>query len=93
MQTVGFIDDTAVEELLRECDKMKDFHHLHVMTLIGVCLDGGPAPYLILPHMANGSLLSYIRKEQSNLVLMDGDDTNSNELPSQVNYVMSIAIA
>ena len=57
------------------------------MTLIGVCLDGGPAPYLILPYMANGSLLSYIRKERNNLVLisMDGDDTNSNELLSPVN--------
>ena len=94
MYTIGFIDDIAVEELLRECDKMKNFHHLHVMTLIGVCLDGGPAPYLILPYMANGSLLSYVRKKRNNLVLisMDGDDTDSNELLSQVNYVMPIAI-
>ena len=75
-----------------ECDKMKKFHHQHVMTLKGVCLDGGPAPYLILPYMANGSLLSYIKKGQSTLVVMDEDDTDSNENPSQVRFIISIDI-
>ena len=41
------------------------------MTLKGVCLDGGPVPFLIMPYMANSSLLSYIKKEQLNLVLKD----------------------
>ena len=89
---IGFIDENTVEELLRECDKMKNFRHLHVMTLKGVCLDGGPAPYLILPYMANGSLLSYIKKERSTLVVMDEDDTDSNENLSQVRFIISIAI-
>ena len=52
---------------------MKNFHHQHVMTLKGVCLDGGPVPFLILPYMANGSLVSYLRKEQCNLVIKDTD--------------------
>ena len=63
------MNDDVVKELLRECTKMKSLHHQHVMTLKGVCLDGGPVPFLILPYMANGSLVSYLRKEQCNLVI------------------------
>ena len=49
---------------------MKTFHHPHVMTLKGVCLDGGQIPYIILPYMENGSLLSYLKKERANLVVV-----------------------
>ena len=80
----GFIDDNAVQELLRECDKMKNFHHLHVMTLKGICLDGGPVPYIILPYMDNGSLTAYIRKERCHLVLTEDADINHGEVQSQV---------
>ena len=66
---VGFINDEAVQELLSECVKMKSLNHLHVMTLKGVCLDGGPVPYIVLPYMANGSLLSYLKKERSSLTI------------------------
>ena len=66
---VGFINDEAVQELLSECVKMKSLNHLHVMRLKGVCLDGGPVPYIVLPYMANGSLLSYLKKERSNLTV------------------------
>ena len=53
---------------------MKHFNHPNVMTLIGVCLDGGPAPYIVLPFMANGSLLSYLTKERVNLIVRQGND-------------------
>ena len=70
---------------------MKSLHHQHVMTLKGVCLDGGPAPYVILPYMANGSLLSYIRKEQSNLVIIEEADIKANNdemnMSSQVRLI------
>ena len=68
---------------------MKNLHHQHVMTLKGVCLDGGPVPYLILPYMANGSVLSYIRREQSNLVIMEEADVEANngETLSQVRLI------
>ena len=49
--------------------KMKRFHHRNVMGLVGVCLDAGPAPYIVMPYMANGSLQSYLRNERKNLVL------------------------
>ena len=81
---IGFIDDGAIKELLKECETMKNFNHLHVMTIKGICLDGGPVPFLILPYMANGSLLSYIRKEQCNLVVMRDTDIHIDVQP-QVN--------
>ena len=77
---LGFIDENAVQELLAECAKMKKFDNTHVMSLKGVCLDGGPAPYIILPYMANGSLLSYLKKEWYNLV----DNSIENKAQSQV---------
>ena len=54
--------------------KMKQFKHPNVMNLIGVCMDAGPAPYIVMPFMANGSLLSYLRKERPNLLLDENVD-------------------
>ena len=73
----------AVQELLSECVKMKNFDHLHVMTLKGVCLDGGPVPYIVLPYMANGSLLSYLKKERKNLTISRANDSSSEEEEEQ----------
>ena len=66
---VGFYDHTTVKDMLKECSRMSKFNHLHVLTLKGVCLDGGPAPYIIMPFMANGSLLTYLRKNRKSLVI------------------------
>ena len=68
---------------------MKNFDNLHVMSLKGVCLDGGPVPYIVLPYMANGSLASYLKKERKNLVMLKDNDNTSNgindlEIQSQV---------
>ena len=48
---------------------MKELHHSHVMNLIGVCLDAGPTPYIVLPFMANGDLLSYLKKHREKLLV------------------------
>ena len=53
---------------------MKHFDHPNVLHLIGVCLDAGPAPYVVMPYMANGSLLHYLKKERDNIVLQVGGD-------------------
>ena len=58
--------------LLKECARMHKFDHPNVLKLSGVCLDGGPAPYIIMPFMANGSLLSFLKEERENLVLDPG---------------------
>ena len=48
---------------------MKELSHPHVMNLIGVCLDAGPAPYIVLPFMGNGDLLSYLKKHRKKLLV------------------------
>ena len=54
---------------------MYGFEHPHVLSIIGVCVDAGPTPYIVMPFMANGSLLVYIKKEKVNLVVpIDSDD-------------------
>lgn len=72
----GFYDSAAVKEMLRECSKMYIFDHPNVLSLTGVCLDGGTAPYIIMPFMANGSLLAHLKKNRASLVLssMDSDE-------------------
>ena len=55
--------------MVTEVSKMKEFDHPNVMSLIGVCLDAGPGVSIVMPFMANGSLLDYLRKERDNLYL------------------------
>ena len=57
--------------MVAEVVKMKDFQHLNVMSLIGVCLDAGPGVSIVMPFMANGSLLDYLKKERDTLYLSD----------------------
>lgn len=45
---------------------MKDFKNENVLTLVGVCLkEDSSLPMIILPFMANGDLLTYIRSESN----------------------------
>ena len=61
--------------MMKESMKMYGFEHPHVLGIIGLCIDSGPAPYIVMPFMANGSLLAYIKKEKMNLVVpIDSDD-------------------
>ena len=73
----------AVEDLFKECIKMINLTHPNVLTLRGVCIDRGPVPYIILPYMANGSLLNYLKKNKAFFMLSDC---------SQVNKILSIIL-
>ena len=80
---------TMVREMLKECSKMYNFNHPNVLTLRGVCLDGGTAPYIIMPFMANGSLLAYLKKNRETLVVSlsdkDEDDVRARTSVTNVN--------
>ena len=65
---IGFLQRDLVTDMLKECVKMEGLDHPNVLTMLGVCLDGGPAPYIVMPFMANGSLLSFLRDERENLI-------------------------
>ena len=60
---------------MEESTKMSKFNHPNVMKIIGVCLDKGPAPYIVMPYMTYGSLLSYLKKHRAELTLANDDDT------------------
>ena len=68
---IGFYKESDIDSLLDECIIMTSFNNLNVLPLIGVCLDLGPAPYIIMPFMSRGSLLSYLKKERPNLTVAD----------------------
>ena len=59
---------------MEESLKMKHFNHQNILSLIGVCIEARPAPYIIMPYMPNGSLLEFLRKERVNLLLKDSTD-------------------
>ena len=67
-----------MKDLLAECTRMSTLDHPNVLTLIGVCVDGGPAPYIVMPFMFNGSLLAYLKKERENLVIPPEQEMDEN---------------
>jgi serine/threonine protein kinase len=76
----GVYDSATVRDMLKECSKMSKFDHPNVVTLIGVCLDGGPAPFIIMPFMTNGSLLAYLTKNRPALVIESSNSQDNNEV-------------
>ncbi len=68
---------------------MQEFHHPHVMPLIGVCLDAGPGVSMVMPYMTNGSLLDYLKKERSALELAEGEDSEKVYLNSMPNHSLT----
>ena len=73
---VGDFSEQEVHAFLVESIQMKEFSHPHVMGLLGVSLDSGPSPYLVLPFMAEGSLLAFLKKRRSELVLKPDSETD-----------------
>ena len=71
-----------MEKFLEESLKMFRFKHVHVMGLIGVCLDAGSSPYIIMPYMDNGSLLEYLKRNRDKLIIVD--ESNEEEVTNGV---------
>lgn len=61
--------------MIEEGLKMADFKHPNVLGLIGVCVDAGPSPYIVMPYMGHGNLLSFLKKRRRELeISTDVDD-------------------
>ena len=58
--------EKRVNSLNQEILKMVHFDHPNVMSLIGVCIDGA-SPVLIMPYMAKGNVLEYVRCHKNEL--------------------------
>ncbi|XP_019853754.1 PREDICTED: uncharacterized protein LOC100636458 isoform X2 [Amphimedon queenslandica] len=67
----GTYDQNDINNLLLESLKMKELSHQNVMSIIGVCLDAGTAPFIILPYMSGGSLHSYLQRNRNSIILTD----------------------
>lgn len=83
-----------MQDILQESAKMQSFQHNHVLGLIGVCIDGGRAPFIVMPFMANGSLLSHLRQNRPTLLLQedcDEDEVSKNPPASCLMPTSSIA--
>ena len=70
----GLYSKEDVDSIMEESLKMSSFDHPNVLSLIGVCLDLGQAPHIVMPFMARGSLLSYLKKERPNLTIAETSD-------------------
>ena len=53
---------------------MYKLSHPNVMSLTGVCVDASGGPAIVMPYMANGSVLHYLKKEKEKLVLPEDAD-------------------
>ena len=67
--TLAMFTPKDISDLTKESLKMKSFNHPNVLNLIGVCINAGEAPYIVMPYMANGNLLNYLKKERPNLIV------------------------
>ena len=58
---------------------MRHFNHINVMPLTGVCMVtsddsvSSTGPCIVMPFMAKGSLLNYLRDESENLIAETDD--------------------
>ena len=78
---------------MQEIVKMKEFSHPNVMSLIGVSTGSsmsGGAPLIIMPYMARGSLLSYLRKEREQLIL--GTNTDVTQVGAVQKLMMQMCL-
>ena len=78
--SVGNFDQQKVNNFIEESLTMSRFKHAHVMGLIGVCLNAGSAPYIVMPYMANGSLLNYLKRERKRHVFFEDSDEDEVEI-------------
>eukprot|EP00731_Ephydatia_muelleri_P015946 Em0009g370a len=68
----GQTSESQLMQMMEESIKMKDLNHPNILGLIGICIERGTAPYIVMPFMANGSLLSYLKQERNTLTIANG---------------------
>ena len=71
---------------------MQEFDHPNVLKLTGVCMNGGPSTYLVMPFMMNGSLLTYLKKQRDMLVISQDNSDEDSVLNFTTNIIIIIII-
>jgi serine/threonine protein kinase len=67
----GSLQPEVIEAFLKEGMLMKDFHHRHVLSLIGVAFGDHGIPMIVLPFMKNGNLKTYIMDPDNKLTVRE----------------------
>ena len=70
---LGISSSSDLQHLVEESQIMSRFDHPNVMKLLGVSISMGRTLYVIMPFMAQGSLLSYLRKNRADLTVENED--------------------
>ena len=53
---------------------MVHFDHPNVMTLTGVILEKGSAPLLVMPYMAKGTVLTFVRDNKTQFLFENEEE-------------------
>jgi serine/threonine protein kinase len=75
-----FITPDDIDNVTQEIVKMSQFDHPNVMKLLGVCVapaeegSGYTGPSMVMPFMARGNLLNFLRKESDNLFVASEEE-------------------
>ena len=88
----GLYGENDISSLIEESSKMQQFNHPNVLTLIGVCINLKSAPYIVMPYMAKGSLLTYLKKERSNIVLLTDSDNDDDVILKAKKLLLSMCL-
>ena len=71
----GLFCSSDVKRLAEESQIMARFDHPNVMKLLGVSISKSRTPFIVMPFMARGTLLSYLRRNRENLTIEDEEMT------------------
>jgi serine/threonine protein kinase len=77
-----FTTSSDIENVTKEIVKMSQFDHPNVMKLLGVCVapaeegGGSVGPSIVMPFMAKGSLLDFLRKESESLFATNDEEVS-----------------
>ena len=66
---------------MKEIAKMVHFDHPNVMPLTGVILEEGSAPLLVMPYMAKGSVLTFVRDNKIQFLVENEEEQQKVSMP------------
>ena len=77
---VGIFSSSDLKHLAEESQIMARFDHPNVMKLIGVAISQAHQTlFVVMPFMAQGSLLSYLKKYRANLTVDDEETPDQSQ--------------
>ena len=73
---IGMFNTAELKNMVLESQIMAKFNHPNVMKLLGVAINKHNTLFVIMPYMAQGSLLSFLRRYRADLTVENEDMTD-----------------